>query len=129
MYGWGLGWAGRPDAALREMELAKRLNPHHPVLYDIFAGRALFHLRRFDDALALLEPVADAMTGHVNGLALLAASYAAAGRLAEAQDTVRSLRGAGPGYTLAYARATMPYAHSEAREFFIEMLRAAGLSE
>ena len=129
MLAWGLGWAGQAEASLIEMETAMRLNPHYPILYLVFLGRALFLLRRYDEALPHLQRVATEMPDHANALALVAACYAALHQITAARATVQAIVQASPGYTLEYVRERLPYAKSEDLEDFCEMLRLAGLPE
>jgi len=127
MLSWGLGWAGKVEDAVHEIDIAMRLNPHFPDLYHLFRGRPLFIQGKFEEALPHFERAAIAMPGHANGLALAAACYAALGRIDEAQSIGRKIVEVSPNYTLGYVRAKLPYARSEDLDFFVEMLRKAEL--
>jgi len=73
---------GQPEAALEQFELIRRLNPFELSWFPLIKGWVYFNARRYDDAIASLkqlpEPVNDAR-------AVLAASYAHAGRSPEAK--------------------------------------------
>ncbi len=129
MMAWGLVYAGRSAEAVDELGIAMRLNPHSPPLYFVFLGRALFQLRRFDEALPNLERhVADA-PDHANGWAMLAACCGALGRTEDAAAAVAAIGRLSPGYSLTYVRGAMPYARGEDLALYVEMLRRAGLPE
>ncbi len=124
---WALGYAGEPEAALAEMDLAMRLNPHHPTLYLVFLGRALFHLDRPSEALVNLQRVIATSPKHTHALALVAACYAATGMMDRARETVRHMKEVSPAYTLNYVRRIVPYASDEDLDYFADMLEKAGL--
>ncbi|HEX2134939.1 MAG TPA: adenylate/guanylate cyclase domain-containing protein [Microvirga sp.] len=85
-WGFAQGCFGRPGRGLPAAEMAYRLNPRHPPWYNYYLSRLLFHLRRYDEAAALLKQrTFDAPTWHPRDVALRAAACAYLGRLEEAQ--------------------------------------------
>jgi TolB-like protein len=82
VYAIYLNSIGNPEAALEQFELIRRLNPFELSWFPLIKGWVYFNARRYEDAIASLkqlpEPVNDAR-------AVLAASYAHAGRSAEAK--------------------------------------------
>ncbi|MDH3264149.1 MAG: winged helix-turn-helix domain-containing tetratricopeptide repeat protein [Paracoccaceae bacterium] len=129
LHAYVLAYAGQPETALEELEIAARENPQQPAVFDGFHCRALLLLGRIDEALPYAERVAAAMPGHSNALGFLAVGYAAAGRLDEARETVARLCEANPFYRLATARRFLPYERPADLEFMTGMLARAGLPE
>jgi adenylate cyclase len=52
-----LVFAGRPEEAEQWVRKSMRLNPYHPVRYRTHLVRALFHQRRFDESLEVLDHI------------------------------------------------------------------------
>lgn len=127
LYAFTLAYAGQSEKAIEELEKAMLLNPRHPDLYNAHYGRALFNLRRYDEAIRPLAKIRTSQPGNGNAIALAAACYAALGRLNEAQSAVDEVRTACPDYTLEYARRFIPFARDEDLEHFIKNLALAGL--
>lgn len=127
MYAFSLTYAGRSNEALIALDQAMHLNPFYPELFHVFYGRALFNLRRYEEAMPRLERIRTSQPFHANALAHAAACYAAGGRLDEATDTVEEVRSASPGYTLAHARDYVAYADKNEHEHYLHHLAAAGL--
>lgn len=127
LYAFTLAYAGQSEKAVEELEKAMLLNPRYPDLYDAHYGRALFNLRRYDEAIKHLERIRTSQPGHANAIALAAACYAALGRMEDANSAVDEVRKASPNYTLTHARQFIPFAKKEELEHFIENLALAGL--
>ncbi len=86
-------------------------------------------LRRFDDALPVLERLVAAMPHNTSGLALTGACYAALGREEEAKAMIENVLKVSSDYRLEVVHYSVPYARSEDLEFYCEMLRRSGLPE
>ncbi len=127
LYAFTLAYAGRSEDAISELERAMLQNPGHPDLYNVHYGRALFNLRRYEDAMQVLEKVRTSQPGNGNGIALVAACYAALGRMDDAKEAVEEVRRANPKYTLEYARNHLPFGKQTDLEHFIDNLERAGL--
>src|SRR5262249_50035934 len=85
IYGVHLIGVGEPDAALEQLDIAKRNNPFEPDWIMVCRGIALFTARRYDEAIAALK----AAHNPTNELRCwLAASYAAAGCVEDARATL-----------------------------------------
>ena len=80
-----LGATGNAEAAIEQIDLAKRLNPFDTRWVPWIRGIHCFTARRYDQAIAMLKQVRDPIN-EVRGW--LAASYAHAGRLQEARSTL-----------------------------------------
>lgn len=126
---FSLTYAGQSERALAELTEAMRVNPHFPVAYQIFCGRALFNLRRYAEALKHLEQVRSTQPKHPNALALVAACYEAAGRHSEAGATTAQVLIASPRFTVSHARRVLPYADAGEKSHFLDHLARAGLPE
>lgn len=124
---FSMTYAGQSEQALRELDIAMRLNPHHPPLYTFFYARALFNLHRYPEALPHLQRARTEMPGHANALALVAANYAALGRLDEAHEVVADVLAASPDYSIAHVRDVLPFALDEERDHLAQMLVKAGM--
>ncbi|MHA3979279.1 winged helix-turn-helix domain-containing tetratricopeptide repeat protein [Halovulum sp. GXIMD14794] len=127
LYAFTLAYAGRSEEAIEELEKAMVLNPRYPDLYDAHYGRALFNLRRYEEAIRPLQKIRTSQPGNGNAIAVAAACYAALGRLDEAHAAVDEVRAANPKYTLEYARRYIPFAKKEDLEHFLTNLERAGL--
>lgn len=79
---------GRSEEALEEVTIAIRHNPNHPHWYLIAPGRALFMLKRYEEAVPFLERLVNASEDASTFRALLAATYMALGREEEAKVQV-----------------------------------------
>jgi adenylate cyclase len=135
IYGMYLIAVGDVAAAVEQFDIAKRHNPFEFNWVVWYRGIALFTARRYDEAIATLKQVHNP-NNEVR--CWLAASYAAAGRLAEARATLAEFLAAAeremvrfPGRRLD---AWEPYLHGlieyrDPREFdhLLSALRAAGL--
>ena len=124
-----LAFCGQPEKALEEIDLAIRMNPKSPGLHIGFRSRALFLLRRLEEALPDLQLQVTLMPGHSNGLAYCAATYAALGRRDEAQVLIKQMAETTPHYRLAAVRKIMPFPDPADVEFFAAMLEKAGMAE
>jgi TolB-like protein len=84
-YGVFLAATGKAEAAIEQLNLAKRLNPFDTRWVPWLMGIVCFSARHYDDAIATLRQARDPIN-EVRGW--LAASYARAGRLDEARATL-----------------------------------------
>ena len=82
-YGMFLAATGKPEAAIEQIDLGKRLNPFDTRWVPWDRGIACFTARRYDEAITALRQARDPIN-EVRGW--LAASYAHTGRLQEARD-------------------------------------------
>jgi TolB-like protein len=96
----GLSDAGRPEEGEEWVRKAVRLNPYHPQRYWSHLARALFHQRRFDEALAVLDQI---------------------GR----PRSVKALRVAWPHFDPKSFVDRLPYERAQDRELVLDPLAAA----
>ena len=126
LVGAGLAFCGHAQEALDCVRRAMRLAPYYPEWYLLLLARAHYLLGAYLQAVqALLQGrVARQMT---EGLALLAASYAALGRLEPASEAVRDLLHADPRFTVERClRWLLPLRDPAQRERLEVHLRSAG---
>ena len=127
-----LAYSGRPESALEAIRTAVRLDPRPSAHLSTYYGLVLFLNHRYEDAIAVLEPIAETRD---RGIAdspreILAMSYARLGRRADAREQVRALHRREPFLNLAYYR--MFYSHharAEDLEHRLDALRGAGMPQ
>jgi adenylate cyclase len=136
-HGEYLAAVGRPDAAIEQIDMAKRLDPFDTRWAPWIMGAACFIAHRYDAAIAALKQARDPIN-EVRGW--LAASYAQAGRLQEAKDTLEEfLRVAEsdmaffPGRRLrdweSYWHCAFEFQDQRDFDHLFDALRKAGLQE
>lgn len=128
MLAFSMTYAGQSTEALVALDEAMRLNPYYPELFHVFYGRALFNLRRYEEAIPRLERIRTSQPYHANALAHAAACYAALGRGDDARATIGEVKRASANYTLSHAREFVAYADPTEKAHFLEHLALAGLT-
>ena len=130
--GWVKVCFGEPDVGLEHAARALRLSPRDPRMFWWQTFTALAHLctDRYAEA-ALWAESALRDQPHITGaLRVAAASYALAGRVAEAQTMMARLRQCDPRLRLSNLAEVMPpFRREEDRARLLEGLRKAGLPE
>lgn len=133
---WFLGaflrlWHGETDAAIEYFTHAMRLSPLDPELYRMQAGMAAAHLflGRFDIASSWAEKAFQDLPSFLLVSAILAASHALAGRMAEAQRAMDHLRQLDPTFRLSNLTDWLPIHRPENLAILVDGLRRAGLPE
>ncbi len=124
-----LNYLGRPEEGLADIELAVRLNPHHPDWYLVVWGRSLYLLGRHVDAVPVLQRLVDSGTELLPSYLLMIANYMAIGRSNEARDVVPALLEVSPDFTLAQVPQVAPFKKKEDLDRYLDLLRQAGLPE
>lgn len=124
---WVLHFAGRPALGLQAMEQATRLNPRLPSIYRLVRGALHYSQGNHAAAIADLEQ-AVMMNPSFQMLRLwLAAAYAAAGRIDDAEWQAAEAMALNPGFTLDHVRRVYPIRDPDYRERLLADLRKAGL--
>ena len=98
LYALALTFAERADEAVREAQIAIRLNPLDPGWYQGVLGHAYRYAGRIDDAVAVLTDYNRRSPGF--GLVDLVLAHADEGRLDLAKVRARELLAARPGFTI-----------------------------
>ena len=112
-------------------ERATRLSPLDPHTIAMQAGTAFAHFLagRYDEASSWAEKALWEQTNFATTLRVAAASYALAGRLAEAQKTMTRLRELDPAFGVSNVKDWVPFRRSEHLTRLVDGLRKAGLPE
>jgi TolB-like protein/Flp pilus assembly protein TadD len=94
--------SGDARAAIRASDHSRHLSPFDPLLFAMFAARALGHLRlgEYDEAAEWALKGATRPNSHRHTVAIAAHCLAAAGRVPEAREFAQRIRAANPGYRL-----------------------------
>jgi adenylate cyclase len=129
--GMALATGGRPQEALPHIELAMRLSPQDPYFGQFLVRRAeaCLFMGRLEEAVEAAERSLREPNIQWSRWAILAAAQAHLGRLEDARRSIASLQTLRPEIDLAFARDYWPIADAEAREYLVDGLRKAGLSE
>jgi adenylate cyclase len=117
---------GRPAEALQSLETAMQRDPFAPSWLWVARCNALFHLKRYDEAIAALRNLS---TLHFWHYAYFAAAYAHAGRADDARRELTTFLKAKPDATIALVAAAEPYAEQAPLDHLLDGLRKAGLPE
>jgi TolB-like protein len=120
---------GEPETAIELIKRGMELNPHYTWDYPYNLGRAYYTLGRINEAIAALE---EAKTRNENATVVrlqLAASYARAGRQADAEWEIQELEIMNPKDTLSNLKKTDPLNNAKLMDEFLADLRKAGLPE
>jgi TolB-like protein len=117
---------GRPDEALRAVEAAMRRDPFPPTWIWEVRFYALYHLKRYEEAIAALRNMSTFPFWYH---CYLAVAYAQAGRIEEARRAVALFLAERPDFTIAVAAAVEPYADETLWTHWREGLRKAGMPE
>ncbi|GGH22854.1 adenylate/guanylate cyclase [Cribrihabitans marinus] len=129
--GWISIYRGQPKEAIEQFDRAELLSPRDPFLFNMDFGRGF--------ACGLLEDFDQGAHWFNRGLSAgpaaswvyrdLASLHARAGRKAEAEAALESLRGAYPDLTIKRIENSMPPAVFDRHTGFFDGLRSAGIPE
>jgi adenylate cyclase len=122
-----LFYAGRPDESVARIKKAMRLNPHHPFNYAFHLGQAYYALERYDEAIKALEGGIATNPASERLHLWLAASYAQAGRIDDAEWEAEQIRVLNPEFNLSAVSEAFPFKDRAISERFLNSLRKAGL--
>jgi adenylate cyclase len=105
-----LTFVGRASEAEHWVRKSMRLNPYHPPRYWTHLAKALFHLERFDEAIAALENVGKARTDDLAYRVAAAAMLDDAGAIT---TRVHNLRAQIPDFNPHEFVDSLPYTNEE----------------
>jgi tetratricopeptide (TPR) repeat protein len=120
-------YSGRPEEAHACFGRAMALNPYYPDIFLHFQAQALFHLGRYEEAVASLKRRLVRNPGTDVSRVLLAASYGHLIRFDEAREQWQEVFRVNPDYSLEHRRKVLPYKNPADFELVVEGLRKAGL--
>jgi TolB-like protein/Tfp pilus assembly protein PilF len=124
-----LCYDGKTQNTIGLIQKAVRLNPRFPVNYPFHVGQCYFAMGRYEEAIAAFRQALDRNPLSERELLWLAAAYALAGRLADAQWTVSELQAGGRRLSLRRVEPTIPFTRREHLERLLHGLRLAGVPE
>lgn len=111
------------------IQKAVRLNPRFPVNYPFHLGQCYFAMERHDEAIAAFEQALARNPLSERELLWLAASYAQAGRLADARWTVGELETRGKPLSLRRIEPIIPFTRREHLNRLLDGLHRAGVPD
>jgi Tfp pilus assembly protein PilF len=111
------------------MEQAVRLNPRIPSVYRLLRGALYYAQADLDKALADLEAAVEVNPNYQNLRIWLAAAYAAADRMDDAQWQYSEILALHPQFSASRALRAFPIRDPAYRERFLGDLRHAGLPD
>ena len=122
---------GEPDDAIKRLAHAMRLSPLDSEMYRMQCGTALAHLfaGRFDEAAPWAEKALRDLPSFLIAVCIVAASHALAGRMEEAQRSMRNLRRLDPALRLSNLKDWLLFHRPEYLAALSDGLRRAGLPE
>ncbi len=129
--GWIRAYRGELDLAIEHHMRGIRLSPLDPALFNMHGGVAFAHFLagRYDEATTWAQKALQDGPNYPTTNRILAASYALAGRLSEAQQAMARLRQLDPALKVSNLSDVIPVRHAQDLTKFAEGLRKAGLPE
>jgi len=129
--GWAHIWLGEPEVALERLARAMRLSPLDPQTFGMQAatGCAHFLAGRYAEAASWAEKALREQNNYLIAISILAASYALAGRAADARNAMAQIRRRDPTLRIANLKEAFPIYRPDHLARFAEGLRQAGLPE
>ncbi|MEN8133313.1 MAG: winged helix-turn-helix domain-containing tetratricopeptide repeat protein [Pseudomonadota bacterium] len=124
-----LYYAGRPQEGLERIIKAMQINPHHPYNYTFHLGQAYFILERYNEAIETLEKGIASNPASERLHVWLAAAYAQAGEIEEAEWEVDQILMLNPDFSLQRIQQAFPFKDPTDLERLLDGLRIAGLSQ
>jgi tetratricopeptide (TPR) repeat protein len=118
-----------PDAAIELIRKGMQLNPFYTWDYPYNLGRAYYTAGNLEAAIASLEK---ARTRNPNALPIrlyLAASYAGAGRVDDAEWEMEEVKALNPNESISLLKATHSINDPQVMQRLVQDLRSAGLPE
>ena len=124
-----LAQTGQREQAIREVDKALRLDPAPPISFRLLAGITLYLSRENDRAIALLEAARDGLPNTEPAREYLAAAYAHRDDVQHASQETAKLLELFPDSNLTYYGYLYDYWREEDRDYHLEGLRGAGITD
>jgi len=122
-------YSGSFENGLEAVDQAIRINPRGTGVYLSIKGRILFLMKRYDEALPILEEALERNPAFDRIHLDLAALYAQLGRIEDAEWSVEEALAINPDITLAKERRESIYLRESDLEHYVDALRKAGVPE
>jgi tetratricopeptide (TPR) repeat protein len=120
-------YSGQFEDALRAIRIARTLNPRHTFSYLWVEGHILYQLRRYAEALPILEDVVQRNPSFYVGMLTLSATYGQLGMVEKAEWLNTEISVLSPGVSAAREGDEAPYRRAVDRDHFVEGLLMAAL--
>jgi TolB-like protein len=117
---------GKPEEALKRLDAAMKRDPFPALWVWEIRFLALFHLKRYDEAVSVLSNMSNLHRWHH---IYFAAAYAHAGHLDDARAAVARYLEEMPSASITDVAASEPYSDRKFLEHFLDGLRKAGFPE
>ncbi len=125
---WILHFAGRPEEGLGAMEKAIDLNPRVPGAYRMVQGALHYGVGDVSGAIHMLELAVEKNPSYQLARVFLAASYASAGQLEDANWQITEILALNPEFSLTTVEQGSPIRDPTYKERLLRDLQHAGLS-
>ena len=127
-------YSGLSEAAIENARQGLRRDPNFPAPYLFVEGRALFDLKRYDEAATTIERAIAANPSDYNPLVILVAAYGYLGRRDEAGQIVEDMNALLqndrlPKFTISSLQNRWPYKDQAQRLHLVDGIRQAGVPE
>ena len=129
MLAWVLHFSARPEHAEINLKRAILLNPKTPTAYLLVQGEGEFIQGHYIDAISTLESALEKNPINPRTQIVLAASYAQANRIDDANWIIDQLLAHHPKVTITRLQNAFPFRDDKQIQQFQEGLRKAGLPE
>lgn len=126
---WIEHFDGRIAEGLASMEQAVRLNPRIPSVYRVIRGALHYAQADLDKAIEDLEVAVEVNPSFQNARIWLAAAYAAAGRIEDAQWQSSEILALNPDFSSSHSLWAFPIRDPAYSDRFLRDLRRAGLPD
>jgi adenylate cyclase len=128
--GHGLWHAGRPEEAVRSIDIAIRASPHDPLMWVFLATKAiaLVMLKRYDEAILVSRTAQQYPNVAIFAFLGEMSALGHANDMDAATDVILRARAVKPDVSISFVDKVLPVADPNFREIFVGGLRMAGLS-
>jgi adenylate cyclase len=128
--GWTNVYLGEHEAAIKQLEMALRLNPLDPRRYSVWTAMAYAHFLagRHDEALRLATVATGQQPNYLAGQRILLGCQAVTGRLEEARANCAIALQIDPGQRVSGDKSLAPFRPQDLRKLR-EAYRLAGMPE
>jgi len=121
--------SGEPEAAIRILKKAFRLNPISPTYFYHFLGMSYRYVKKYEKAIEILNQCLSINPKYVYAYLALISCYIELNDFDKAQKAVRKFLELDPNFSLEYHKNITPLNDQKELERYIGTLRKAGLPE
>jgi adenylate cyclase len=127
--GQNLVFAGKPEEAISNLEIAIRLDPFARSAYFHILGMAYREAGRYEEAIAACQEAIRRQSNNVFAHLILASTYIMVGREPEARVEAAEILRINPKFSLERFAKVRPHIDPENTARFVDALRKVGLPE